>query len=88
MTLLLIIALQLADAALTLRILSAGGWEANPLLTHLFPLLGVVGTLALAKAGGIAFAAWLWRHHRARALRWLTEISGAVVAWNLLAVLA
>ncbi len=88
MTLFLLIAFQALDAALTMAILSANGSEVNPLLRAAFPVLGIVGTLCLAKAIAVGIGIWLQQSHRERMLRWLTEISGAVVGWNLLAVLA
>ena len=51
--LVLVVALQLADAATTLYALDLGAMESNPVLARLFPNFGVVNTLVATKGAFI-----------------------------------
>lgn len=55
----LLLALQLADAYLTWRLLRAGGRELNPLVRFLIDRIGLVPGLVLAKAT-VTVLTWLF----------------------------
>ena len=80
-------ALQLLDALSTWLFLRLGVSEANPLLRGAIALAGNRAlALAATKLCAMAPAWYAWRTGRRRLLRGMNLLYGAIVGWNLLAV--
>jgi len=75
--------LQLGDLLSTLYVFHLGGYEANPLVARLLPLLGPVGGIFAAKAVGCALVIPI---HSRKALWGGLLIAGGILAWNLLVI--
>ena len=71
--------LQVADAALTYKVISAGGVELNPVMRWLFDRIGVIPGLVIAKvlitALVVLFAPW-------QVVAGLCVLYAGVVSWN------
>ena len=88
-TLLVFLALQLADFATTLVFLQRGGGEANPLVAAAIRVSGQPAlAVLLVKAVGCAMAVYAWRSRRTRLLRYVNLFFALCVGWNLLAIAA
>ena len=86
------IALQAVDGVLTYFLLHHGGAEVNPLITGMFPVLGIAATLMTVKGLGGVLALLLWHRHRGsqgsvHLLFALAGLMDAVVSWNLVMML-
>lgn len=79
---LVFILLQLADLATTIKVISLGGVETNPIVGHLMGL-GVYEGLALAKLIALAIGGLSAFSGRYNGLRKINAVFMAVVAWNL-----
>ena len=77
-----LIALNVLDAILTVRILKDGGKELNPVMDKLMKKIGVVPALVLAKAAGIGVLAYLLPSVPYQALLALCGVYIGVVIWN------
>ena len=77
-----LIALNVLDAFLTVRILKDGGKELNPVMDKLMKKIGVVPALVLAKAAGIGVLAYLLPYVPYQALLALCCVYIGVVIWN------
>lgn len=76
-----LIALQLADAYLTWRVLAAGGRELNPIMRALIDRLGAVAGLGAGKVA-LVVAAWLFILEQPIALALLVALYGWVGLHN------
>jgi hypothetical protein len=81
----LFIALQIADAWTTLRVLARAGREANPIMAWVFDRVGVAAGLLLTKGAASALVAW-GLLDRPGWLAALCAFYAAVVAHNLRAL--
>ena len=77
-----LIALNVLDAFLTVRILKDGGKGLNPVMDKLMKKIGVVPALVLAKAAGIGVLAYLLPSVPYQALLALCGVYIGVVIWN------
>ena len=78
----LFILLQLADFATTVKVISLGGAEENPIVGHLMGF-GVYEGLAAAKLIALAFGGIALFSGRYGGLRKMNVIFAAIIAWNL-----
>jgi len=77
--LIILAALQVADALTTIKALALGGREANPVIRAAMDLLGVKPALVLK---GVVVVGTAW-HMPVEFLQGMMAIYIAVVAWNL-----
>jgi hypothetical protein len=78
-------ALQVIDAYLTVRILSQGGRELNPMIAWFMSKLGVIPALVVLKGVGIAVVAglvWSGNEYADEFLAVFCALYAGVVAWN------
>jgi len=72
--------LQILDLLTTIYVLQHGGFEANPLVQSLIPLMGTITALAVCKAG-LVLVTWLVARRR-----WIlvagNSLYAAIVGWN------
>lgn len=81
--------LQLLDLLSSMAFLRAGIQEANPAVQFLTQVSGsAVGGLVVAKAVAVALGVCCWRIGRHRLLARINIFYAALVAWNLVALLA
>jgi hypothetical protein len=79
------IALQLGDLLTTLCCFRLGGYEANPIVRGVFPMLGPIGGVCLAKL----FAAGIVLRLRSSWILYAgVGVASLVVAWNTLVIAA
>jgi len=79
--LILFIALQIADCVTTVKILSAGGTEVNPIMAKLFGLVGVVPGLIIMK-GIIIVAMYIASLYQPWLLIPAVVLYVGIVGWN------
>jgi hypothetical protein len=75
--------LQLGDLLSTLYVFHIGGYEANPLVARLLPLIGPVGGIFAMKAIGCAIVVPI---RSKRMLKVGLVIASGILAWNLLVI--
>ena len=80
----LLIALQVADAFLTVKILKDGGQELNPVMRWVMGKLGVVNALAAVKTPFVLLVAAVWNE---TLTFWVCVLYIGVVGWNTYQVL-
>ena len=80
----LLIALQVADAFLTVKILKDGGQELNPVMRWVMGKLGVVGAMAAVKTPFVLLVAAVWTE---TLTFWVCVLYIGVVGWNTYQVL-
>lgn len=80
----LLIALQVADAFLTVKILKDGGQELNPVMRLVMSKLGVVGAMAALKTVLVILVAAAWNE---TLTFWACVFYIGVVGWNTYQVL-
>ena len=72
--------LQMLDLLTTMYVLQHGGFEANPLVKNLIPLMGTITALVVCKAG-LVLVTWLVARRR-----WIlvagNSLYAAIVGWN------